>query len=92
MIPNDAKKEAVVGTQSFTNLYDMLPEKLSSTMSKNLSIPIAFVCLLHLANEKVRHENLSLKSYSKCICQCLYSLFELISLLETSVFTTTAAH
>ncbi|PIK51360.1 putative condensin complex subunit 2, partial [Apostichopus japonicus] len=52
MIPNDAKKEAVVGTQSFTNLYDMLPEKLSSTMSKNLSIPIAFVCLLHLANEK----------------------------------------
>ena len=39
--------------KSFKDIYDMLPEELSKTMAKNLSVPIAFVCLLHLANEKV---------------------------------------
>ena len=34
-------------------MYSTLPDKLSKTMAKNLSVPIAFVCLLHLCNEKV---------------------------------------
>ena len=38
---------------SFKELYDKLPGKLSKNMSKNLSVSIAFVCILHLANEKV---------------------------------------
>ena len=47
------KKTSVAGIQSFKELYEQLPGKLSKTMAKNLSIPIVFVCLLHLANEKV---------------------------------------
>ena len=47
------KRTSVAGLQSFKDLYEQIPAKLSRTMSKNLSIPIAFVCLLHLANEKV---------------------------------------
>ncbi|XP_071793554.1 condensin complex subunit 2-like [Asterias amurensis] len=46
------KRTSVAGLQSFKDLYEQIPAKLSRTMSKNLSIPIAFVCLLHLANEK----------------------------------------
>jgi condensin complex subunit 2 len=29
-----------------------VPTKVSSSMAQNLSVPIMFVCLLHLANEK----------------------------------------
>lgn len=39
--------------KSFKNIYSNLPEKISKNMAKNLSVPIAFVCVLHLANEKV---------------------------------------
>ena len=39
---------------SFKDVYAKLPGKLSKHMAKNLSVSIAFVCLLHLANEKVR--------------------------------------
>ena len=39
--------------QSFKDMYSSLPSKLSQSASKNLSVPIAFVCLLYLANEKV---------------------------------------
>ena len=39
---------------SFKEMYDKLPGKLSKNMSKNLSVSIAFVCILHLANEKVK--------------------------------------
>ncbi|XP_022097671.1 condensin complex subunit 2-like [Acanthaster planci] len=46
------KKTSVAGEQCFSDMYQVLPAKLSRTMAKNLSIPIAFVCLLHLANEK----------------------------------------
>ncbi|XP_038070775.1 condensin complex subunit 2-like isoform X2 [Patiria miniata] len=46
------KKTSVAGMQSFSDMYQILPDRLSRTMAKNLSIPIAFVCLLHLANEK----------------------------------------
>ncbi|XP_065071415.1 condensin complex subunit 2-like [Rhopilema esculentum] len=38
--------------KSFKEVYSVLPEKLSQNASKNLSVPIAFVCLLYLANEK----------------------------------------
>ncbi|ESO96826.1 hypothetical protein LOTGIDRAFT_231660 [Lottia gigantea] len=37
---------------SFQSLLEQLPEKVSTNTAKNLSVPIAFVCLLHLANEK----------------------------------------
>ena len=46
----DAKVEE---PHSFQKMVEVLPSKLSKTMASNLSVPIAFVCLLHLANEKV---------------------------------------
>ncbi|XP_077992880.1 condensin complex subunit 2-like [Glandiceps talaboti] len=42
----------VAGIQSFNNMYKSLPDQISTHMAKNLSIPMCFVCLLHLANEK----------------------------------------
>lgn len=36
----------------FSSLYSDLPSKVSNGMAQNLSVPICFVCLLHLANEK----------------------------------------
>ena len=42
------------GTLMFQELLKDLPGKVSGQTAKNLSVPIAFVCLLHLANEKVR--------------------------------------
>ena len=44
---------SVAGTHSFQALLDELPRRISKTLTKNLRVPIAFVCLLHLANEKV---------------------------------------
>ncbi|CAG0898467.1 unnamed protein product [Darwinula stevensoni] len=38
---------------SFPNLYKELLDKLPSKMSSNLSVALSFVCLLHLANEKI---------------------------------------
>lgn len=38
---------------SFQSLLQALPSCVSSQTAQNLSVPIAFVCLLHLANEKV---------------------------------------
>ncbi|XP_070539700.1 condensin complex subunit 2-like [Ptychodera flava] len=46
------EKSTVAGTQSFKQMYGALPAKISTNMAKNLSIPMCFVCLLHLANEK----------------------------------------
>ena len=37
----------------FTSLLSELPNRVSGQMAENLSVPITFVCLLHLANEKV---------------------------------------
>lgn len=37
---------------TFSNLYGVLPVKVSHKMANDLSQPIAFVTLLHLANEK----------------------------------------
>jgi condensin complex subunit 2 len=41
------------GKLTFQKLLNDLPEKVSGQTARNLSVPIAFVCLLHLANEKV---------------------------------------
>lgn len=38
---------------TFHSLLQNLHTKLSGDAARNLSVPIAFVCLLHLANEKV---------------------------------------
>ena len=42
------------GVLTFQGLLNDLPEKVSGQTARNLSVPIAFVCLQHLANEKVR--------------------------------------
>lgn len=42
----------VTSPHSFKEIYAQLPGKLSKNMAKNLSVSIAFVCILHLANEK----------------------------------------
>jgi len=44
------------GTE-FSKLYSTLSVRVSSATAKNLSVPIGFVCLLHLANEKVNTRN-----------------------------------
>ena len=57
-LPHDATSGV---TKSFNNgtdfskLYSTLSSRVSSATAKNLSVPIGFVCLLHLANEKVKH-------------------------------------
>lgn len=57
---------------TFSHLYAKLPNLLSQAMAKEVSIPIAFVSLLHLANEKVITNSLIL---------CYYSVF--ISYIES---------
>lgn len=46
------QEKHVNGVHSFQSLLQELPQNVSKGMAKNLSVPIAFVCLLHLANEK----------------------------------------
>ena len=46
-------------TISFASLLSELPKRVSGQTAENLSVPIAFVCLLHLANEKVCKVNTS---------------------------------
>ncbi|XP_009878117.1 PREDICTED: condensin complex subunit 2 [Charadrius vociferus] len=52
----DAEKEedvsVVEGEKVFSSITKELLHRLPSAMAKNLSVPLAFVCLLHLANEK----------------------------------------
>uniref|UniRef100_A0A7M4F4L1 Condensin complex subunit 2 n=1 Tax=Crocodylus porosus TaxID=8502 RepID=A0A7M4F4L1_CROPO len=51
----DAEEEVaavVMGEKVLSNLTKELPHRLPSVMAQNLSIPLAFSCLLHLANEK----------------------------------------
>ena len=45
--------DKVTTEQSFKQVYHTIPKKISGSTAKNLSVPICFVCLLHLANEKV---------------------------------------
>nr|CAD7256258.1 unnamed protein product [Timema shepardi] len=42
----------VEGEIRFTEVFKELPSKLSATMIDNLSFPLAYIALLHLANEK----------------------------------------
>ncbi|KAG7318606.1 hypothetical protein KOW79_018361 [Hemibagrus wyckioides] len=46
------KPTEVPGEKSFSQSTRTLLQKLPSTMANNLSVPLAFVALLHLANEK----------------------------------------
>ncbi|GAB6025465.1 hypothetical protein CHUAL_011205 [Chamberlinius hualienensis] len=51
---NTKKKNiADLNTKSFREMYDILPNLVTSQTAKNLSPAIAFTCLLHLANEKI---------------------------------------
>ncbi|XP_059823119.1 condensin complex subunit 2 [Hypanus sabinus] len=45
-------KVTVKGQQSLTAITTELFKRLPNTLAKNLSVPMAFACLLHLANEK----------------------------------------
>lgn len=49
--PSPTPSESAVHLE-FSNLYGELPIRVSSKMANDLSQPIAFVTLLHLANEK----------------------------------------
>ncbi|XP_013152177.2 condensin complex subunit 2 isoform X1 [Falco peregrinus] len=51
----DAEKEntsVVAGDKIFSSITKQLFHSLPSAMANNLSVPLAFACLLHLANEK----------------------------------------
>ena len=48
---------------SFQHLCENVSKGQSESMTRNLSVPICFVCLLHLANEKASTEQLAL-----CVC------------------------
>ncbi|XP_075592909.1 condensin complex subunit 2 isoform X2 [Balearica regulorum gibbericeps] len=52
----DAEEEnntsVVAGEKVFSNITKELLHRLPSAMANNLSVPLAFACLLHLANEK----------------------------------------
>ncbi|NWU09744.1 CND2 protein, partial [Cephalopterus ornatus] len=51
----DAEEEdmsVVAGEKNLSNITKDLLHRLPAAMAANLSVPLAFVCLLHLANEK----------------------------------------
>ncbi|MCI4392432.1 hypothetical protein PGIGA_G00145770 [Pangasianodon gigas] len=52
MVAESEKPTEVPGEKSFSQSTRTLLQKLPSTMASNLSVPLAFVALLHLANEK----------------------------------------
>ena len=51
--PSTSKGDKATGVHHFSRMYEDLPSCLSKNMAENLSVPLAFVSLLHLANEKV---------------------------------------
>eukprot|EP00052_Salpingoeca_macrocollata_P017771 m.145392 g.145392 ORF g.145392 m.145392 type:complete len:712 (+) comp20494_c0_seq1:37-2172(+) len=51
-MPEQSGKDEVTSPHSFAQLVSEVPKKVSGSTAKNLSVPIMFVCLLHLANEK----------------------------------------
>lgn len=57
-LEKSANSSVVVGQKVFSSITQDLLCRLPSAMAKNLSVPLAFACLLHLANEK----NLKLQS------------------------------
>ncbi|KAJ8947872.1 hypothetical protein NQ318_010018 [Aromia moschata] len=54
---NDDQARAKVKPMNFSNMYEHLPDRLTGNTREELSCPLAFVALLHLANE----QNLQLK-------------------------------
>lgn len=52
------KGEHLIKPTHFSHIYHQLPKQMSPLMAKDLTAPLAFVSLLHLANE----HNLSLQS------------------------------
>lgn len=46
------EKSRMEDPETFSALYDTLQSRLPAKMTENLSGPLAFVGLLHLANEK----------------------------------------
>ncbi|XP_067168497.1 condensin complex subunit 2 [Apteryx mantelli] len=51
-VEQETDKSAVAGEKVFSGITKDLIHRLPSVMAKNLSVPLAFACLLHLANEK----------------------------------------
>ncbi|XP_069622719.1 condensin complex subunit 2 [Ranitomeya imitator] len=49
---NEAETAVVKDEKIFSNITSDLQKRLPTTMAQNLSVPLAFACLLHLANEK----------------------------------------
>nr|XP_039248191.1 condensin complex subunit 2-like [Styela clava] len=49
---NGDDSESIEDKKMFTDMYSFLPKLMPANMTENLSIPLAFTCLLHLANEK----------------------------------------
>ncbi|KFQ78423.1 Condensin complex subunit 2, partial [Phoenicopterus ruber ruber] len=50
--PEDKNTSMVAGEKVFSSITKELLHRLPSVMANNLSVPLAFACLLHLANEK----------------------------------------
>uniref|UniRef100_A0A671WP04 Condensin complex subunit 2 n=1 Tax=Sparus aurata TaxID=8175 RepID=A0A671WP04_SPAAU len=50
--PPTVEKPEVCGEKVFSQTTKTLLQRLPNTMAQNLSVPLAFVALLHLANEK----------------------------------------
>lgn len=49
---DSVEKPEVCGEKAFSQTTKSLLQRLPNTMAQNLSVPLAFVALLHLANEK----------------------------------------
>ncbi|XP_059687469.1 condensin complex subunit 2 isoform X3 [Gavia stellata] len=49
---NEKNTSVVAGEKVFSSITKELLHRLPSVMANNLSVPLAFACLLHLANEK----------------------------------------
>ncbi|NXO52608.1 CND2 protein, partial [Aramus guarauna] len=51
-VTEENNTSVVAGEKVFSNITKELLHRLPSAMANNLSVPLAFACLLHLANEK----------------------------------------
>lgn len=72
-----SEREIKDGT-SFHNIYDKLPQLCPSHEAKDLSVPIAFVALLHMCNEKVRYAIVIARAFCHpiaCVYSVSYSIF-----------------
>lgn len=65
----------------FSNLYGELPVRVSTKMANDLSQPIAFVTLLHLANEKV-----SIKTMNEFLFKLVHEISNPIFQILPSIY------